>query len=62
VSKSTIFSTIDVTILHGEMVKTTCLVIKTMKKWFVVIYVAMIVTNISLDENEDEKWTYIIYF
>ncbi len=33
-----------------------------MKKWFVVIYVAMIVTNISLDENEDEKWTYIIYF
>jgi len=59
VSKSTISSTIDVTILHGTMGKTTCSHKKETKKWFIVAYPTSLVTNVSLYESDDEKWMYM---
>ncbi len=34
-------------------------VIRTTKKWFIVTYATRLVINVSLDESDDEKLTYI---
>jgi hypothetical protein len=34
-------------------------VVKITKKWFIVAYATRLVTNVSLDESDDDKWTYI---
>jgi hypothetical protein len=57
VYKSTIFAFIDVTILHGMVVKTNCSNIFDYK-WFYVTYVT---TIINLNENEDENCVHIIH-
>jgi hypothetical protein len=58
VSKSTIFQLLMQLSFMAPWEK-WLVVVKTTKKWFIVAYATGLVTNVSLDESDDEKWMYI---